>query len=99
MRRPLAVLAAVLVALLAPATGRASELIDRDATGIKLAVDRSGHALLTYRKAGQVRRVLAWGAVNAIAPTTARPQLSFKLDYSGGWGAFRRKVWQGFENA
>ena len=99
MRRPLALVAAVLAALLAPATASASELIDRDATGVKLAVNRAGQALLTYRANGKVRRVLAWGAINAIAPTTARPQLAFRLDYSGGWGAFRRDVWRGFENA
>jgi hypothetical protein len=99
VRRLLAILVVLLAALLAPATASASELIDRDATGIKLAVNRAGQALLTYRANGKVRRVLAWGSVNAIAPTTARPQLAFRLDYSGGWGAFKRDVWRGFENA
>ena len=99
MRRPLAMLAVALAALLAPATASASELIDRDATNVKLAVNRAGQALLTYRANGRVRRVLAWGAINAIAPTTARPQVAFRLDYSGGWGAFKRDVWRGFDNA
>ena len=98
VRRPLAVLAVVLVAALAPASASASELIDRNATGIRLAVNAKGEALLTYRASGVQKHVLAWGAVNAIAPTTARPQISFKLDYSGGWGKEKRMVWKGFVN-
>jgi hypothetical protein len=82
----------------APGTARASELIDRDANGVHLAVDRSGQALLTYRVRGKTRRVLAWGGVDAIAPRTSRPQVSFRLDYSGGWGTYRRNVWRGFRN-
>jgi hypothetical protein len=82
----------------APGTARASELIDRDAKGVRLAVNGSGQALLTYRVGGKTRRVLAWNAINAIAPTTSRPQVSFKLDYSGGWGTYRRNVWQSFRD-
>jgi hypothetical protein len=82
VRRPLAVFACVLVTLLAPASAAASELIDRDATGIRLAVNPAGQALLTYRAAGKQRRVLAWGAINAIAPTTERRQIEFSLDYA-----------------
>jgi hypothetical protein len=99
VRRPLAVLTCVLVAALAPATASASALIDRDATGVELAVNGAGQALLTYRAAGRSRRVLAWGATNAIAPTTARRQVEFRLDYAGGRGAFKRNVSQGFKNA
>jgi len=98
VRRPLAVLAVVLLAALAPASASASELIDRNATGIRLAVNAKGEALLTYRASGVQKHVLAWGAANAIAPTTARPQISFKLDYSGGWGKEKRMVWKGFVN-
>jgi hypothetical protein len=92
---------ACLLALLAGshATARASELIDRNASGVRLAVNRSGQALLSYHAGGNTRRVLAWGAVNAIEPTTARRQVEFKLDYSGGWGTFRRDVWRSFKNA
>ena len=81
-----------------PAAAGASELIDRNATGVKLAVDAKGQALLTYRAGGKVRRVLAWGALNALAPTTARPQVKFRLDYSGGWGSQRMAVWKSFQN-
>jgi hypothetical protein len=97
--RLLAILGCSVLALVAPASAVASELIDRDATGVRLAVNRSGQALLTYRAGGTTRRVLAWGAVNAIAPTTSRRQIAFRLDYSGGWGTSRRDVWRGFRNA
>jgi hypothetical protein len=91
-------LVAVLAAgvLASPAT--ASELIDRNATSVKLAVNEKGQALLTYRAQGKLHRVLAWGAVNAIAPTTARAQVKFRLDYSGGYGTFRKPVWKTFKN-
>ena len=98
-RRSLALLALVAAAAVFPAAAQASELIDRNATGVKLAVNTNGQALLTYRARGAVRRVLVWGAVNAIAPTQGRPQLAFRLDYSGGWGTYRRDVWKTFRNA
>ena len=94
-----ALLVFVALGALLPATANASELIDRNAKNVKLAVNRDGQALLTYRANGKVRRVLIWGAINAIAPTTARRQVEFKLDYSGGWGTYRRDVWKTFKNA
>jgi hypothetical protein len=59
-------------------------------------VNAKGEALLTYRVAGKVKHVLAAGAVNAIAPTTARKQVEFKLDYAGGWGKYHRDYWKTF---
>src|ERR671915_1817911 len=99
MRR-LLVLACVGMAL-APVVpvAQASELIDRNTSRVSLAVSADGKALVTYRAQGKLHRVLAWGATNAIAPTRGRPQVKFKLDYSGGWGTFRRPVWKTFENA
>jgi hypothetical protein len=91
---------AVAVAALAGAgSAGASELIDRNATGVKLAVNAKGQALLTYRARGRVWRVLAWGAVNARPPKRGAYQVSFKLDYSGGWGTYRKQVWKTFANA
>jgi hypothetical protein len=78
---------------------QASELIDRNASRPTLAVAADGKALITYHAQGKLHRVLAWGATNAIAPTRSRPQLKFKLDYSGGWGTFKRPVWKTFTNA
>lgn len=93
MRRLLGVLLAALA--LAPAAS-ASQLIDRGASDVQLSVNRGGMALVTYRKGGQLRHVLAWGAVNGLPPSADRPQVAFKLDYSGGWGTFRRPVWKAF---
>ena len=99
MRR-LLVLACIGTALLAVVpVAHASELIDRNASRISLAVSDDGKALVTYRAQGKLHRVLAWGAINAIPPTRSRPQVKLKLDYSGGWGTFRRPVWKTFRNA
>jgi hypothetical protein len=94
MHRDLVALAtgACLLGVLAPAAS-ASKLVDRNAAGATLAVSREGKALVTYAVAGKVRHVLAWGAVNALPPSTSRPQLAFRLDYSGGRGA-----WKSFKN-
>ena len=97
-RAAIATTTITLAAVLAPAAG-ASQLIDRNASGVKLEVNRSGTALLTYRAEGRVRHVLAWGAENAIAPSRRRRQVAFRLDYSGGWGTHRRDVWKTFKNA
>jgi len=96
--RALLVLAVVAAALCGAAEARASELIDRNATGVKLAVDKQGRALLTYRARGRVWRVLAWDAINARPSHATIKQVKFKLDYSGGWGSHRREVWRTFTN-
>jgi hypothetical protein len=82
----LAVLAAVLGAALAIAgTASASQLIARNATGVKIAANVRGEALVTYRLGSRVRRVLVWGAINARPPAEGTRQVEFKVDYSGGW--------------
>ena len=91
--------ATVAVAALLVQSAGASQLIDRNARDVSLAVNARGEALLTYRVGGRVRHVLAWGAVNAIAPTEGRPQVKFRLDYAGGWGKYRRDDWKTFHNA
>ena len=77
----------------------ASQLIARDARDVQLAVDTGGRALLTFHEGSRLRHVLAWGAVNARAHPRARKQRRFRLDYSGGWGTWRREVWRNFPNA
>ena len=94
--RVLVLLAVLVAAAVASATASASELIDRNASGVKLAVNAKGEALLTYSAAGKLKHVLAGGAVNAIAPTTARKQVEFQLDYAGGWGKYHRDYWKTF---
>ena len=80
------------------ADGGASDLIDRNASNVKLDVNTKGEALLTYKVGGKIRRVLAWGAVDALPPTQSREQVRFRLDYSGGSGQYRRTYWEGFRN-
>ncbi|HVM68532.1 MAG TPA: hypothetical protein VM204_01685 [Gaiellaceae bacterium] len=97
--RTLLGLAAVVGAAALPATASASEIIDRNATKVKLQVDKQGQALVSFNARGKRWNVLAWGAVNAIHPTTARAQVKFRLDYSGGYGTYKRDVWKTFKNA
>jgi hypothetical protein len=90
----------VVAVLAAPASNAsASQLVDRNATAIKLEVNSKGEALITYKAHGQQKHVLAWGAENAIAPTRTRPQLAFKLDYAGGWGKYHATYWKTFKNS
>jgi hypothetical protein len=96
-------LAALAVALCLPATGSASVIFgDKDVAAPSLAVNSKGIALVTYKtKAGALRHVLAWAAVNAIPHPTDPPstQQKFQLDYSGGWKSQKNaKYWQTFKN-
>ena len=76
---------AVFVAAFAAPFAGASQLIDRNAGNVQLSVNAKGEALLTYTKGGKAMRVLAWGAVDAVAPTADAAQTELKLDYAGGW--------------
>ena len=100
MRLALVLLVALLSAVaVAPAT--ASEpLQDANVTLLSLKVNGKGEALFTYRRAdGRLRRVLAWGAINARAPSADVPQVRFRWDYAGGWGKYRNgKYWRSFKN-
>jgi hypothetical protein len=99
LARMLALCAALAATALLPAAASASELIDRNATGVKLQVNDKGQAMLTYRARGRLWHVLVWNAVNARQSTTSQAQVKFKLDYAGGWGAYRKKLWLGFGNS
>jgi len=87
MRRALVLAVILSAAAVAPIAG-ASQLVDRDATGVKLLVNAKGEALISYRAGGIEKHVLAWGAVNAIAPTRSGTQVAFQIDYTGGWGKY-----------
>jgi hypothetical protein len=86
------------LALAAPV--RASErLADVNVKAVSLKVNERGEALVAYRREnGKVRRVLAWGAVDARHPSREVRQARFRFDYAGGWGKYRREVWKGFRN-
>jgi len=97
LRHVLLVGALVLAAATLASTASASQLIIRNASAISLSVNAKGEAMVTYRAAGKVQHVLAWGAVNAIAPTRARAQVKFNLDYSGGYGKYKKlNFWNSF---
>jgi len=85
------VVALVAVALASPAAASASALIDRNAFEVRLAVNEGGEALVTYRAGGRERRVLASGAIDALAPTPGALQVRFTLDYSGRPRRFRNR--------
>ena len=76
--RAAAVIAVTIAALVLAGTASASQLIDRDAAGVRLAVDTKGEALRTYRARGSVRHVLVWGAINARQPTSGKAQVRFR---------------------
>lgn len=78
-------LLATAAAMVVPAAP-ASTLIDRNARNVTLKVDGNGFAVVSYRVGKRTRHVLAWGAIN--------DQAKFRLDYSGGWGAFRKPLWK-----
>jgi len=81
----------VVVAVLAcAAPARASTIVGRNATGVKLTVDGRGFAAVSFREGGVERHVLAWGASNAA--------VKFKLDYAGGRGAFHRQAWKSMQS-
>src|SRR3954467_14374772 len=70
----------------------ASEIIDRNAHAVRLGVDTNGQALVSYKVGGRAMHVRAWGAVDARQPTTSRPQVRFRKDYSGRyWASFRNQ--------
>ncbi len=99
LRTILFTLVVLAAAAIAPATASASELIDRNAQNVKLQVAANGQALLSYNARGKRWNVLAWGATNAIAPTPSRKQVAFRLDYSGGYGTYKKDLWKTFKNA
>jgi hypothetical protein len=88
----------VLLAAVAVAPAHASEIIARDVSNVSLKVDKQGHALVQFRAKGATKRVLLWGAVDASPPKRGGKQVAFKKDFSGGWGAFHKKIWQTLKN-
>jgi hypothetical protein len=91
------IFAAALAATLA-AAGHASaaQLIDRNASGVRISANAKGEAVLSYRAHGLVRHVLLWGAINARVPAPGTQQVKLKVDYSGGWHLHRTLYWKHF---
>ena len=73
---------------------------DANVAFVSLKVNAKGEALFTYRRSdGRLRHVLAWGALNARAPSQELAQVKFRWDYAGGWGKYRKgRYWKSFKN-
>jgi hypothetical protein len=99
MRLRRTVLLALVIAVAVPATASASEIIDRNANNVSLKVAQNGQALVSYTARGKRWNVLAWGAINAVQPTPGGKQVEFKVDYSGGYGTYKRDVWKTLKDA
>jgi hypothetical protein len=100
VRRTLLVFGCSLVALGAWAgQASASSLITWGASHPRLIVNRHHIARITYvDHAGVLRHVLAWGAINARAPSQSHKQVAFRIDYSGGHGSFGNGYWRRMHN-
>src|SRR5262245_4768423 len=95
--RPAVVMTLCLVIVLAGAgVASGAQLVDRNATGVRLATNTKGEALITYRKGGAEKHVLVWGAINAAAPVKGYHQVKFSLDYAGGYGKYHKTYWKTF---
>jgi hypothetical protein len=76
----------VLVGAIVVASANASQIISTSSVDeLRLGVNGKGEAMLTYVSRGKTVHVLAWGAVNANASSSDRRQLSFRLQYDGGY--------------
>jgi hypothetical protein len=93
-----AVTTALAALAVAPGVASASQLIARNTSTERLAVSADGKALLTYHAQGKRQRVLVWGALNARHPSEGVKATEFRIDYSGGWGTFRRQLWKTMRN-
>jgi hypothetical protein len=87
-----------LLPLAAAGTASASQLLARNATGVRIAVNASGQALVTYRAQARTWHVLVWNAINARAPSAVTPQVRFRIDRSGGWKTYGKTIWKTFRN-
>jgi hypothetical protein len=86
----------VVAALAFAGVANAAQLVDRDATHVRIRTNAKGEALLTYTKAGKTKHILVWGAINAAPPVAGRHQVKFELAYAGGYGKYRTPYWKTF---
>jgi len=81
MRRGLLLFALLLIAAFAAGPAFGSAIIGRDVSHATLAIDRHGHAHVTYRVGGRTTALTASGAINARAPNRSVPQVKFTIRY------------------
>ena len=99
MRLRVALILAVLVAVALPSPASASELIDRNASQVSLKVARNGQALAQLHRRRQAPERAGVGRRQRDPRDPLPQQVEFRLDYSGGWGTFKRDVWKRLQNA
>ena len=92
MYRQLVLGVAAVVATVFAAPAHSSQLLDRNAAGVSLAVTSDGRAIVTYVKNGRARHIVAGGAINALAPTAGGRQVRFRLRYLAGATALRPRL-------
>ena len=81
MRRGLLLFALLLIAAFAAGPAFGSAIIGRDVSHATLAIDRHGHAHVTFRVGGRMKVLTASDAINARAPSRSVPQVKFKIRY------------------
>jgi hypothetical protein len=97
-RQLVAGLAALASFAAAPQAAYASEKLTDNATNVTLKVDNRGHAVVSWTRAGRRQHAVVWGAINARHPTRSRPQVKFKIDYSGGYKRLGYPLWKTIRN-
>ena len=77
----------------------ASTLLDRNARGVTLKVDCEGPgASSRTRRAGRSGTSSPGARSTRSHRPPASRQVDFKLDYSGGWGTYKKDVWKTLRN-
>lgn len=61
-----------------------SAIIGRNVARPQLSIDRNGHAHVSYYVRGHKVTLVAWGAINARAPSRRVPQVKFQIRYGMG---------------
>jgi hypothetical protein len=93
---------AVLIVLLSFAAtaeiAAASEKLTDNASNVSLKVDNAGRAVVSFTRNGRRQHPVVWGAVNARHPSQSVPQVSFKIDFSGGYMRLGRPLWKTIRN-
>ena len=94
----LAALATLVACFGLPGTASASEKLTDNATNVSIKVDAKGHAVVYYSRYGRRWHPVIWGAMNARQPSPTVRQVSFRVDYSGGFKKLHTPLWKTIKN-
>jgi len=90
LQQSIVLLALLLAAAFAASPALASAIIGHNVSRATLTIDGRGRAHVSYHVGGRREVLVAWGAINARAPSRTRPQIKFQLRYGeGGEGVCR----------